>query len=326
MNFRLFADKLNQWGRDKVPFLFVIDFEMQRPMAFPLDTIDSERILFNINGFTNSGSDAIDNVLLNKEVIQKHAISFNDYQDKFNIVQKHLDYGDSFLTNLTISTEVKLYYDLKKLFTLSHAKYKLWYDNDFLVFSPEIFIQIRNGKIYSYPMKGTIDASVSDARGKILSDRKELAEHVTIVDLIRNDLSLVADHIEVSRFRYIEELRTHDKTLLQVSSEITGQLSPDYASHLGDILLNLLPAGSVSGAPKPKTLDVIREAEKVDRGFYTGVLGYFDGQNLDSGVMIRFIERDGERYFYRSGGGITTQSNARSEYEEVISKVYVPVT
>jgi para-aminobenzoate synthetase component 1 len=130
----------------------------------------------------------------------------------------------------------------------------------------------------------------------------------------------------VNRFRYIDELKTNDKTLLQVSSEIVGELSSDYASHLGDILLNLLPAGSVSGAPKPKTLDVIREAEKTDRGFYTGVMGYFDGENLDSGVMIRFIERQQDRYVYRSGGGITTQSTARSEYEEVINKVYVPFT
>jgi para-aminobenzoate synthetase component 1 len=65
------------------------------------------------------------------------------------------------------------------------------------------------------------------------------------------------------------------------------------------------------------------EGEK--RGFYTGVFGYFDGQDLDSGVMIRFIERRGDKYFYRSGGGITTQSVVESEYQEAIDKVYVPV-
>ncbi len=324
MNFRLFADKLNQWGRHKVPFLFVIDFEMQKPMAFPLDMIDPDTLVFNINGHTNSHH--VSKTFLDKEIIQKTPLSFEEYENKFNMVQRHLDYGDSFLTNLTVATEVKLKHSLRELFDLSHAKYKVWYNNDFLVFSPEIFIQIRGQKIYSYPMKGTIDASIPGAAEKILNDRKELAEHVTIVDLIRNDLSLVADHIEVNRFRYLEELKTNDKTLLQVSSEIVGELSDDYASHLGDILLNLLPAGSVSGAPKPKTLDVIREAEKIDRGYYTGVVGCFDGQNLDSGVMIRFIERAGSNYFYRSGGGITTQSDARSEYEEVINKVYVPIT
>ena len=67
------------------------------------------------------------------------------------------------------------------------------------------------------------------------------------------------------------------------------------------------------------------EAEQENRGYYTGVFGYFDGKTLDSGVMIRFIERNGEKYFYRSGGGITTQSLLESEYQEAIDKVYVPV-
>ncbi len=112
--------------------------------------------------------------------------------------------------------------------------------------------------------------------------------------------------------------------MLQVSSEIVGKLDDGYCGELGNILVRLLPAGSVSGAPKPKTLDIIRQTELDKRGYYTGVFGIFDGQSLDSGVMIRFIERLGSKYFYRSGGGITTQSQDRSEYQEAIDKVYVP--
>jgi para-aminobenzoate synthetase component 1 len=115
------------------------------------------------------------------------------------------------------------------------------------------------------------------------------------------------------------------KNLLQVSSEICGELDADYANHLGGILLKLLPAGSVSGAPKPKTLEIIKAVEEEVRGYYTGVFGYFNGEDLDSGVMIRFIENSQGRYFYRSGGGITTQSDVESEYQETIDKVYVPV-
>ena len=92
-----------------------------------------------------------------------------------------------------------------------------------------------------------------------------------------------------------------------------------------DLLVCLLPAGSVSGAPKPKTLEIIANAEREKRGYYTGVVGYFDGDKLDCGVMIRVIERIENRYFYRSGGGITTQSDAEMEYEEMIDKVYVPI-
>ena len=214
---------------------------------------------------------------------------------------------------------------LKEMFFLSRAKYKLLFTENFLVFSPETFVRISDGKIFAYPMKGTIDASIPGAIEKILSDRKEMAEHVTIVDLIRNDLSAVAKNVQVIRFRYVDEIKTIHKNLLQISSEIQGDLVTDSLSHLGDILLSMLPAGSVSGAPKCKTIDIIRQAEKEPRGYYTGVFGVFDGNVFDSGVMIRFVENDRGVLFYRSGGGITTQSSAKAEYEEAIDKVYVPL-
>jgi para-aminobenzoate synthetase component 1 len=204
--------------------------------------------------------------------------------------------------------------------------YKLLFNDQFLVFSPETFIRINNNKIFSYPMKGTIDAAIPNAEEVILTDEKEKAEHITIVDLIRNDLSLVSENVHVSRFRYMDKINTSNKDLLQVSSEITGTLPDDWTSRLGNILISLLPAGSVSGAPKQKTLQIITEAEKEKRGYYTGVFGYFDGQSLDSGVMIRFIEQDNNQLYYRSGGGITTQSDAKTEYQEAIDKIYVPVT
>jgi para-aminobenzoate synthetase component I len=112
--------------------------------------------------------------------------------------------------------------------------------------------------------------------------------------------------------------------LLQVSSEIRGELPNDYYSRLGDIVFEMLPAGSVTGAPKMKTLEIIAEAENYDRGFYTGIAGYFDGKNLDSCVLIRFIENENGKLFYKSGGGITTQSNVNEEYQELIDKIYVP--
>jgi len=202
----------------------------------------------------------------------------------------------------------------------------LLFREDFTVFSPESFVRIdQSGIISSYPMKGTIDASLPGAAVSLLSDPKELAEHNTIVDLIRNDLSMVATEVRVTRFRYLEEIQTNQKHLLQASSEITGILSADWPAHLGDIIRTLLPAGSISGAPKKKTLEIIREAEAGSRGFYTGVFGIFDGQKLDSAVMIRYIEQQQGRYYFRSGGGITVNSSAISEYHELIDKVYVPI-
>ncbi len=128
---------------------------------------------------------------------------------------------------------------------------------------------------------------------------------------LRNDLSQVASNVAVVNFRYVEEVTTHDKTLLQVSSRITGRLPDDYRDNIGDIIMKLLPAGSVSGAPKTRTLEIITEAEGIKRGYYTGICGYFNGTNLDSGVMIRFIENKNSALYYRSGGGITAQSNDR---------------
>ena len=112
--------------------------------------------------------------------------------------------------------------------------------------------------------------------------------------------------------------------MLQTSTEVTGQLPADWRWHLGDILMSLLPAGSVSGAPKKSTLRIISEAEKSPRGFYCGVFGVFDGRRFDSAVLIRYIEkaRDGG-FFFRSGGGVTVHSNVQTEYDEAINKIYL---
>jgi len=322
MSISEFAERMNSLGQEKVPFLFIVDFEMEKPLIFPLTDVDPKLILFDVNGFTNVETQTP----FLEVAIDKFPESLESYKRKFEKVFAHLEYGDSFLTNLTIRTKIKLSQTLQDVFFLSEAKYKLLFHDQFLLFSPETFIRIVDGSIYCHPMKGTIDAAIPGAREKILASVKELSEHVTIVDLIRNDISQVASDVRVTRFRYVDEIRTNSKTLLQVSSEIIGYLGEDYRSQLGDILVRLLPAGSVSGAPKPKTLDIIKDVESGKRGYYTGVFGIFDGQNVDSAVMIRFIEKENGLYYYRSGGGITTQSDVTSEYLEAIDKVYVPVS
>jgi para-aminobenzoate synthetase component 1 len=323
LNIEEFKNTLNTLGASRVPFLFMVDFEMQKPLVFKLDEIDKKSILFNINGYTNV-EDAHEPATV--PALKKNPITLAQYKQKFDIVYDRLCYGDSYLTNLTVQTPIDNNNSFNVLFHKSKARYKLLYNNQFLVFSPETFIQIEDAKIFSHPMKGTIDASVPDAKARILNNPKEIAEHVTIVDLIRNDLSQISSHVTVTRFRYVDEIKTNTKNLLQVSSEIVGELKQNYLEELGTIIVSLLPAGSISGAPKAKTLDIIAAAEKQKRGYYTGVFGYFDGNKLDSGVMIRYIENINGNYFYRSGGGITTLSNVESEYQELIDKVYVPLT
>lgn len=318
-------ERINRLGCEKAPFLFIIDYAMHENYVIPLDEVDDREILFDFNGRTNlSGMPPI--ALPANIEWSKTPTSFDAYRHGFDIVMEGLKKGNSFLTNLTGRTPIQTNLSLTEIFHGSRAKYRLWMKERFCALSPEIFVRINNRRIASFPMKGTIDASVADAENRILNDPKEAAEHATIVDLIRNDLSMHANKVTVNRYRYIDHLPTNSGELLQVSSEVCGELPEDFHTCLGDILFDMLPAGSICGAPKKKTLEIIAEAEGIGRGFYTGVAGIFDGSDLDSGVLIRFIEQDenGQLYF-RSGGGITAKSNARSEYDELIQKIYVPI-
>lgn len=315
---------MNDYGRRGIPFVFVFDFALRRPVVLTPEEARQCGVLYSVRGCANHG-DSAQSPLPDGICWKPDPVAFEVYERSFRVVVEHLLAGNSYLVNLTFPTPVSTNLSIGDIYAGSTALYKLLFGEQFVVLSPESFVQIREGVISSFPMKGTIDAAVPDAERVILSDPKELAEHYTIVDLIRNDLGIVADDVRVQRFRYIDRIRTHRGELLQVSSEITGRLSGDYCARLGDILMALLPAGSISGAPKQKTVDIIREAEIYDRGYYTGVFGYFDGESLDSGVMIRFVENLGGQLVFKSGGGITAASSARSEYEEMIQKVYVPV-
>lgn len=313
---------MNEWAGAGIPFLFIIDFEQVKPLIFRLDEIDPGFLLYDINGTGNSPGQTRGGSPVK---LTRYPETYADYLVKFNQVKNEIALGNSFLLNLTCSTPVRLNTTLLEIFRMSTARYKIWLNEEFVCFSPEPFVKISNGKIRSFPMKGTIDASVPDAENVILNDAKETAENYTIVDLIRNDLSMVSQRVRVERFRYFDAISTNEKRLLQVSSEICGDMEEGYAASLGDIIFALLPAGSVSGAPRKKTTEIIASAEGIPRGYYTGIAGLFDGRDLDSGVMIRFIEKREGSYFYRSGGGITSFSDPLSEYNEMIDKIYVPV-
>jgi para-aminobenzoate synthetase component 1 len=331
-------EQLNQWGKEGIPFVFLIDFECQKPLCWRMDErIDTFN--FNFQGITNqtfnktqypqakvgekenTGIEAQSGLKVKFE-LTKQPVGFELYKAKFELVKKEIEYGNSFLVNLTIPTAITTNYNLESIFKNAKAKYTCWLKDEFVCFSPETFVRIQEGKIYAYPMKGTIDASIPNAKEILINDNKEVAEHATIVDLIRNDLSSVANNVKVKRFRFYEELKTQNGTLGQISSEIEGTLAENFKDTIGDLIFKLLPAGSVSGAPKTKTLEIIAQAEREKRGYYTGVTGYFDGQNLDSCVLIRYLQADD---IYRSGGGITFQSDAKNEYQEILDKVYVPI-
>ncbi|MEP1780306.1 aminodeoxychorismate synthase component I [Reichenbachiella sp.] len=322
MNKESAIQQINKLATAGKPFLLIVDFKCENNHVIPIDQVDASQTLFDVNGIRNFDQPTIQNTPVS---LKRNPVTLENYQIKFDLVHSEIAKGNTYLLNLTQPTEIEVKASLKEIFHQSKAKYKLWYKDEFVVFSPEIFVKIEKGQISSYPMKGTIDADLPNAADTILSSDKEMAEHATIVDLIRNDMSRYAKDVAVEDFRYIDELRTSEKHLLQVSSKITGQLNANYLSRLGETIYSLLPAGSICGAPKRRTLNIIEEVEQYDRGYYTGIMGYFDGANFDSGVMIRFIEKEGEGLTYKSGGGIHFLSEVRSEYQEMIDKVYVPV-
>ncbi len=260
-----------------------------------------------------------------KAQIKASPLSYKEYKKKFDYIQEQIASGNSYLLNLTAKTKIETNQSLDEIYQKANAKFKLKFFDKFVCFSPERFIKIKKNKIYTHPMKGTIDASIPNASAKILGNEKEMAEHTMVVDLLRNDLAIVSKKVRVEKFRYCEEIDAGEKKLLQVSSKISGELEKNWNEKIGDILISLLPAGSITGTPKRKTIEIIKKIEEYERDFYTGVFGVFDGESLDSSVMIRFIEKDenGE-LFYKSGGGITCDSDCLQEYQELCDKIYIP--
>lgn len=317
----LIRTKMNECGRDRLPFLFGLNYE-QTEGFFIENPLRQTDVYFSIKGVGNKPES--DSPFVADVKFESSPVPFDRYKQKFDIIYNGLRRGDSFLSNLTIKTPIEMNLSLEDVFISSRAPYQLYIADRFVCFSPERFVKIENGIISSNPMKGTIDASVPDAENVILNDFKETAEHNTIVDLIRNDLSIVADEVHVRRFRYIDRIKARGKEILQVSSEIKGNLPTDYHSRLGDILFSLLPAGSICGAPKTATVNLIESAEEEPRGYYTGIFGYYDGEKLDSAVLIRFIENDEGQMYFRSGGGVTAYSRCEDEYKEVLDKIYLP--
>ncbi|MBN3035655.1 MAG: aminodeoxychorismate synthase component I [Bacteroidales bacterium] len=313
--------RMNELGSRGLPFLVIADFEMKKPEVLIPEEIADRGILADIGGFCNHSDRPARPTGIR---FSARPVTRERYSEAFAKVMAHLEHGNTFLLNLTFPTPVETSLNLEDFFVHSQEKYRLHYPGRFTVFSPEPFVHISGRTISTFPMKGTWDASVPGAEALLLGDPKETAEHYTVTDLLRNDLGMVAKNIKVERFRYIEHIRVREGTLLQTSSHITGELEPDWHSRIGDILFRMLPAGSVSGAPKRRTMEIIREAEGEDRGYYTGVFGYFDGRNFESAVMIRFVEQTAGGMVYRSGGGIHSLSDCDTEYEEMIQKVYVP--
>jgi len=309
-----FVNELNRLSLFRVPFLVIFDFELKSIVISKLDELEKNGIRFEILQNLEDASNT------KFSHLSKNPLSFDAYKKKFDLVIEEIKKGNVYLLNLCCKTEVKTEFSLEEIYENSKALMKLLVQDRFVCFTPERFVTIDGDTIYTNPMKGTIKASIEGAKTKLLNDKKEIAEHIMIVDLLRNDLGMVARDIRVDSFRYIEQIGD----IYQTSSKISGKLQKSLNGNLGDILFSLLPAGSISGTPKKSALKIIKNIEGFERGFFSGVCGVYDGDRFESFVLIRFLEKEGERLFYKSGGGITLDSEAMLEYQEMIEKIYLP--
>lgn len=192
--------------------------------------------------------------------------------------------------------------------------------------SPEALVTLQRGKVYSHPIAGSRprgssaeeDQAYADA---LLADTKEQAEHLMLVDLARNDLSKVCKPgtVHVTEFMQVERF-SH---IMHLVSSVEGDLAPDRSAV--DVFRATFPAGTLSGAPKPRALEIIDDLEPIQRGVYGGVVGYFGHTgDADLAITIRTVWMRGTRAIVQAGAGIVADSDPRSEYLETIHKASAP--
>ena len=188
--------------------------------------------------------------------------------------------------------------------------------------SPEVHVRCEDRRIEVRPIAGTRPRGKTEAEDlalekELLADPKELAEHVMLVDLGRNDIGRVCEFSSVKvPEQMIIERYSH---VMHIVSDVTGTLAPQYDAY--DVLRATFPAGTVSGAPKIRAMEIIAELEKTKRGPYAGAVGYFsfDG-NLDSCITIRTVVLDKNKAYVQAGAGIVTDSVPEMEYQETRNK------
>ncbi|MCL2690590.1 MAG: anthranilate synthase component I family protein [Chitinispirillia bacterium] len=188
--------------------------------------------------------------------------------------------------------------------------------------SPETMVKLQDRKLSTFPIGGTRPKGNSDEEDDaleagLLKDKKELSEHEMLVDLGKEDLGKISKSGSVKVEKYMEILRFSH--VMHICSTITGQILDDKDGL--DAINAVLPAGTLSGAPKIRAMEIINELEKCKRGIYGGAIGYLDFTgNMDTCIAIRFAYRKDNKVFVRSGAGVVADSNPESEYQECVNK------
>ena len=245
-------------------------------------------------------------------------IQKNEFLTIGDIIHNQMRNGYFYLLNYTFPSYLKYTQTkiIKNNFSLGeYGSILNLPDQTLLSFSPENFINITKNQITTEPIKGTL--SIKEDKSLLLNNKKENIEQSMIVDLLRNDLGRICNYGSIDLLNFKKIKQQHN--LYQMYSTISGTI--DSLSFQN--ILDLLPAGSISGIPKVEVCSFLHKYEKKPRGFYTGIAGYFDfkEQNGFFNILIRMIEIKNNNITLQAGSGITLDSNFENEYNEILTKV-----
>ncbi len=255
--------------------------------------------------------------------------SEKEYCEMVQKAQQYIREGDIFqvvLSNrLETDYEGSLLNAYRRLRTINPSPYMFYFSSDDMEVagaSPETLVQLKDGQLHTFPLAGTRPRGATpqeDARleEELLQDEKERAEHNMLVDLGRNDIGKISQFgsVQVEKYMSIEKF-SH---VMHIGSTVGGRIREDKDSL--DAVNAILPAGTLSGAPKIRAMEIINELENNKRGIYGGAIGYIDFTgNLDTCIAIRIAFKKNGKVFVRSGAGIVADSVPANEYQECINK------
>jgi anthranilate synthase component 1 len=273
-----------------------------------------------------------------KTVLKSEFKPLFDKEAYCNMVEKAKRYiyeGDIFqvvLSNrLEAEMEGSLFNTYRVLRSTNPSPYMFYFDGDTIEVagaSPETLVKVENGVLHTFPLAGTRPRGKTkeedlELEKGLLADAKELAEHNMLVDLGRNDLGKISKFgsVEVERYMTIQRY-SH---VMHIGSTVKGELADNYDAI--SAVDAVLPAGTLSGAPKIRACEIINELENNKRGIYGGAIGYIDfSGNLDTCIAIRIAYRKGNKVFVRSGAGIVSDSVPANEFQECINKAKAVTT
>lgn len=262
-------------------------------------------------------------------IIVKESDTLEEYCEKVNKIKQYIKEGHIFQTVLsqrwTMETKqdgFELYKELRELNPSPYLYYFNYGEFEVIGSSPEMIVKQQGNRVYTCPIAGTrkrgADAE-EDAllKDDLLRDEKERAEHVMLVDLARNDMGRISEFgtVKVSQFMEIQKY-SH---VMHIVSMVEGRKKGDF--HPLDLVSSFLPAGTLSGAPKIRAMEIIDELETVRRGLYGGATGYIDfSGDMDFCITIRTMIKRGDKVYLQAGAGIVADSVPENEYQECCNK------